>query len=318
MRFIDAAAVTAATPWPDLIDALAEAFREGAEMPQRHHHTVPVPGEPDGTLLLMPCWRAGEALGVKVVNIFPGNSARGQPAVNGAYVLMNATTGAIEAIIDGGELTARRTAAVSALAASFLARDDAQTLLVVGTGRLATLLAEAHARVRAIDKVLVWGRTPAKAEAVAGTLKDAGLDARAAQDLAAAAKQADIVSCATLSTAPLVLGAWLQPGCHLDLVGAFRADMREADDEALAQAQVFVDTRAGVLAEGGDVVQAISAGRLAAGDIAADLADLCAGAHRGRRNEAERTVFKSVGTGLADLAAARLIAQPVPPTGKNP
>ncbi len=312
VRFIDAAGVTAATPWPDLIDALADAFRDGAEMPQRHHHTVPVPGDPDGTLLLMPCWRAGDVLGVKVANVFPGNAARNLPSVNGAYLLMSATTGVIEAVIDGGELTARRTAAASALSARYLARRDARTLLVVGTGRLAPLLAQAHAHVRPIDTMWVWGRSPGKAEALAATLTSGGYAAKATRDLEAAARQADVITCATLSKSPLIMGDWMQPGSHLDLVGAFRADMREADDDALARAQVFVDTRAGVLAEGGDVVQAIASGRMTASDIVADLAALCRGEHPGRTAETVTTVFKSVGAALEDLAAARLTAANTP------
>ncbi len=281
-------------------------------MPQRHHHTVAVPGDADGTLLLMPCWRADDVLGVKVATVFPGNAARGVPSVNGTYLLMSGTTGAIEAVIDGGELTARRTAAASALAARYLARREARRLLVVGTGRLAPLLAQAHAHVRPIDTIWVWGRSAGKAEALAATLARAGYAAEATQDLEAAARQADVISCATLSKSALIKGDWLQPGSHLDLVGAFRADMREADDDALAQAQVFVDTRDGVLAEGGDVVQAIAGGRMTAADIAADLAAMCRGDHAGRADETATTVFKSVGAALEDLAAARLTVANTP------
>ena len=305
MRVVDADEVRRETPWPDLIDAVAAAFRDGAEMPTRHHHTMTVPGDADATLLLMPCWVPGDVVGVKVANVFPSNSARGLPAVNGSYLLMDGRTGAVLAVLDGGELTARRTAAASALAARLLARDDAARLLVVGTGRLAPLLAEAHAAVRPIREVMVWGRNADKAAAVA-----AGLDnAAAVGDLAAAAQSADVISCATLSQAALIHGAWLRPGCHLDLVGAFRPDMREADDAALARARVFVDTRAGALSEGGDLVQAIAGGAMTPDDVVADLAALVRGDDPGRRTAEEITAFKSVGAALEDLAAARLAAQ---------
>lgn len=305
MKLIDAATVARETPWLELIDALAAAFRDGAEMPTRHHHDVHVPGDPDATLLLMPCWIPGETVGVKVANVFPGNSARGLPAVNGTYLLMDGRTGEMRAVLDGGELTARRTAAASALAARYLARADAATLLVVGTGRLAPLLAEAHRAVRPIGRVMIWGRNPDKAAAVAK-----GLDnAVAVDDLARAAGEADVISCATLSQAALIHGAWLKPGCHLDLVGAFKPDMREADDDALAAARVFVDTRAGALKEGGDLVQAMASGAIAEGNIVAELADLVRDTDPGRRDDREITVFKSVGAALEDLAAARLVAQ---------
>ena len=304
MRVVDADEVRRETPWPELIDALAEAFRDGAEMPVRHHHTVGVPGEPDATLLLMPCWIPGETVGVKVANVFPGNAARGLAAVNGSYILMDGRTGAIQAVLDGGELTARRTAAASALAARYLARDDAATLLVVGTGRLAPLLAQAHGAVRPIRRVLVWGRDPAKAAAVADGLGNAV----AVDDLAAAAREADVISCATLSKEALIHGDWLKAGCHLDLVGAFRPDMREVDDAALARARVFVDTRGGALREGGDLVQAIAAGAMSADEVVADLAALVRGEDPGRRMHSEITAFKSVGAALEDLAAARLVA----------
>ena len=306
MLTIDAEAVREALAWKSLVEALRELFRKGCEAPVRHHHDVMVPGEPDATLLLMPAWVSGEYLGVKVANVFPGNAGRGMPAISASYLLASGRTGEMLAIIDGGELTARRTAAASALAASYLAREDASHLLIVGTGRLAGNLVAAHAAVRPIERVTVWGRNAAKAAEVAGRLASDGYEVRAAQDLAEAVAQADIISCATLATEPLLRGEWLRPGTHVDLVGGFKPTMREADDEVIRRSRVFVDTRAGAMAEAGDIVQPLAGGVLAEGDIVADLYELIRGAQAGRGSADEITLFKSVGAALEDLAAAIL------------
>ncbi|HUH08146.1 MAG TPA: ornithine cyclodeaminase family protein, partial [Egibacteraceae bacterium] len=253
MRHLDAAALAALLPPADLIEALRAGFRSGCTLPVRHHHTIPRSGEPDALLLLMPAWTDGGCLGVKISTVFPGNGARGLGAVQGSYVLSSAKTGVAMASMDGLELTLRRTAAASALAASYLAREDAARLLVVGTGNLAPHLARAHAAVRGVARVGVWGRDPAKAAAVAARLRSEGFDACAEPDLEAAARAADVISCATLSEQPLIRGAWLRPGTHLDLVGAFTPRMRESDDEAVRRAEVFVDTREGAESEAGDL-----------------------------------------------------------------
>lgn len=296
----------AALPFKALVEALREMFAQGCEMPVRHHHTMQVPGEPDATLLLMPAWQTGAHLGVKIVGVFPGNSARGKAAVNATYVLMSATNGETLAMIDGGELTARRTAAASALAAGYLARKDASHLVVAGTGRLALNIVEAHAAVRPISRVTVWGRNIDKAREVAVRAASLGFIASATEDLATAVSEGDIVSCATLSPTPVVLGEWLKPGVHVDLIGAFRPDTRESDDEAIRRSSVFVDTRAGATKEAGDIVMPIASGALQPADIKADLYELTRGIHPGRQSETEITLFKSVGTALEDLAGAIL------------
>lgn len=306
MLTLDADAVREALDWRSTIAALEAMFRDGCQMPTRHHHKVEVPGAAAATLLLMPAWSEGGYLGVKVVNVFPGNADRGLPAVTGVYLLFSAATGAVLATIDGAELTARRTAAASALAARYLARDDASRLLVIGTGRLAGNLAAAHAAVRPIRDVAIWGRDRNKAAAIADALSGSGLTASPCDDLAEAIGAADIVSCATLTHDPLVLGKWLKPGTHVDLVGGFTPAMREADDEVIRRASVFVDTRAGAMSEAGDIVVPLQNGTLSAAGIRADLFDLARGRHGGRASRDEITVFKSVGAALEDLAAAAL------------
>lgn len=304
---IDAEAVHALLDYPSLIAALREMFRDGAEVPQRHHHTIAsaAPEECPGTLLLMPAWRAGEALGVKIVTVFPDNARRALPSVYGTYLLLDAATGAPVAVLDGTALTLRRTAAASALAASYLAREDSAVHLMVGTGALAPYLVAAHRAVRPIRETRIWGRDPAKAEALAARLTAAGTAATATPDLAEAVAAADITTCATLSSEPLVRGAWLGPGAHLDLVGSYRPEMRESDDDAIYRARVFVDTEA-ALHEAGDIVQPLRSGALAPDRIEGDLFDLARGTCNGRRDADEITLFKSVGTALEDLAAARL------------
>jgi ornithine cyclodeaminase/alanine dehydrogenase-like protein (mu-crystallin family) len=303
VRVIGEAELAAALDDRGLVECLREAFRQGAEAPLRHRHSVPAPGG-EGTLLLMPAWQQGRSLGVKVVTVFPGNAARGLSAVQAAYLLLDAETGRPLALMHGAMLTRRRTAAASALAAGYLARPDSSTLLMVGTGSLAPHLVAAHAAARPIREVRVWGRSADKAAALAARLDGAGLRAIAVSDLAGAVAAADIVSCATLSAEPLVRGPWLRPGTHLDLVGGFTPAMREADDDAVRRSRVFVDTPA-ALEEAGDVVQPLQGGILKREDVA-DLFDLVRGRRPGRQAEAEITLFKSVGAALEDLAAARL------------
>lgn len=304
MRTIGAEEVHRRLDYPRLIDALRTLFRDGCEAPVRHHHTIDQPDAPDGTLLLMPAWQAGGHLGVKVATVFPGNADKQLPAVMASYLLMDGATGEPRALIDGTALTARRTAAASALAATWLARADAESMVMVGTGALAPHLIQAHAAARPLRRVAIWGRRPERAQAVADALALPGIAIEATADLEGAVRNADLVSCATLATEPLVLGAWLKPGVHLDLVGAFTPAMRECDDEAVTRARLFVDTRAGALKEGGDLVQPLEAGVIAEEDIVGDLFDLSRGLVEGRRSPDEITLFKSVGAALEDLAAA--------------
>lgn len=309
MRVIGAADVERTLDYPGLVEKLRDAFRSDISVPLRHHHTVPTYGAADATLLLMPAWQRGRHIGIKLVTIFPDNDTRGRPSIMGAYLLLDGKTGEPLALVDGPSLTVRRTAAASALAARYLARPDCERLLMVGTGALAPHLILAHAAVRPICHVLVWGRDPAKAERLAKRLNRRGFRVSATDDLPAAVSGADIVSTATLAREPLIKGAWLRPGQHLDLVGAFTPEHRESDDACIERARVFVDTREGALAEAGDIVQPISAGLLRQDDIAADLADLTRGRRAGRRFYDQITLFKSVGTALEDLAAAQMCHQ---------
>ncbi len=307
LPFIAAEPVRHALAYPPLVEALRSAFAAPAEVPRRHAHDL----SGLGTLLLMPAWQPQGQLGVKLVSVMPGNRERGLPTVHALYILLDAQTGVPLALMDGEQLTLRRTAAVSALASLSLSRADSRTLLLVGSGRLAPEMAVAHCAVREIDRVLVWGRDPARvAQAILGA-RAAGLPAQVAlqpvASLAQGCAAADIICCATTSLEPLVRAEWVRPGTHVDLVGGFRPDMREADDALVCGASLFVDTADGALAEAGDLVQPMRAGLLHRDAVRAGLAELANGTHAGRRDGVEITLFKSVGSALADLASAGLV-----------
>jgi alanine dehydrogenase len=306
----DADAIRARLPWPRMIEALHAALQSEVVAPLRAAHSIEVPGAPAASLLMMPAWRRGDRVGVKLVTVFPGNAARHQRAVSAVYVLFDANDGRPLALFDGEELTARRTAGASAYAARHLARADARRLLMIGSGRQARGLIAAHCSVRDITHVEVWSRTVANARALVTELTGRGLAAEVCDDLAQGVARSDIVSCATLATEPLLRGEWLREGTHVDLVGAFRGHMREADDAVLRRADlIVVDDRTAALVEGGDVVQAIASGAIDATSIAATLADLARGLHRGRALDRDITVFKSVGFALEDLAAAQAVLE---------
>ena len=309
MKIIDAAATRAALPFERLIPALRELFASGCAVPPRHVHQIADGDRSTLTSLLMPAWLPGRCYGVKIVNIAPGNAARGLPGLHSCYLLFDASTGAPIAMLDGDEITSRRTAAASALAASWLAREDSRELLVVGAGRVARLLPAAYRAVRPIARVRVWARSPEQAEALAAQWRAQGFDAQRADDLGAAVSEADIVSCATLATEPLLQGRWLRPGSHLDLIGSFTPAMREADDACWAGAAIYVDTEE-ALSKSGDLLGPLARGVITPASVRGTLTSLARGEAPGRLSPSERSVFKSVGTALEDLAAAMLVMEP--------
>lgn len=282
-----------------LVDALRDAFGLPAVIPERQHYTT----NPDthSTLLVMPAWTAALGVGVKVATVVPDNATRGLPTIQGLYLLLDAGTGRMRAVLDARALTSLRTAAVSALASSYLSRPDSTRLVIIGTGALAPHMVRAHASVRRITHVTVWGRDRSKCAAVVGALEDVPVEIGVADDVAAAVAAADIVSCATSSNAPVLRGMWLRPGTHVDLVGSFAPSMREADDDVIRRGRLFVDTDT-ALKESGDLLSPTVAASLPA--EVPTLHDLVTGRTRGRTEAPQITVFKSVGTALADIAAA--------------
>ena len=302
MKVISAVELAGIAGYSDIVEALREGFRADIETPVRHHHET----SPASTLLLMPAW-SNDWTGLKTVIVKTDNAAKNLPTVQASYLLIKNDTGETVAIMDGTELTRRRTAAASALAADYLARPDASTLVLVGAGALGGHFVRAHAAVRPVRKVFIYNRSPEKAAALAAELVREGFQATATADLEAAVRQADIVSCVTTSTAPVVRGAWLKPGTHVDLAGAFKPTMRETDGEVVARARVFVDTRDGALSEAGDLLQARDEGKFDFAKVQGDLFDLCRGTVNGRNGPEEITLFKSCGTALEDLATAIMV-----------
>jgi ornithine cyclodeaminase len=302
MKFITAERVAELAPYGDLVEALRAGFASEIVTPVRHHHDL----GPQSILLLMPAWSKAFT-GLKTVFAKFDNAARGLPTITASYLLMDNDTGATVAMLDGTELTRRRTAAASALAASYLARPESETLLIVGAGALAPHFVRAHAAVRPIRRVFVYNRSPEKAASLARELTGVAFLASAVEDLESAVGQADIISCVTSSTEAIVKGRWLRPGTHVDLAGAFKPGMREVDGETVSRARVFVDTREGALAEAGDLIQAEAEGCFAMEKIEGDLFDLCRGRVRGRETAGEITLFKSCGTAIEDLAAAEMV-----------
>ncbi len=263
------------------------------------------PGD-ERVFLGLPAWQPGESLGVKLVTVFPENpAARGMPSVQAVYVLFDGTDGRPLAIMDGTELTYRKTSADSALGSRLLSRPDSRTLLMVGAGGLAPHLIAAHREVRpSLGRVLIWNRTRPKAAKLA-----AALGAEVADDLQEAIRSADIISTATMAPEPLISGELLRPGTHLDLVGAFLPHCREVDDEVIRRATIFVDSRDAAVHECGDLVIPLESGLITEDDIGADLFQLCRGDHPGRQNESQITLFENGGGGHLDLMTATFIRQ---------
>lgn len=300
-----------ALPYKALIASLREAFQSQVQAPRRHVHTLS--SADASTLLLMPVWQAEAHMGVKLVTVAPKNRGLQLPTVQALFILLDTATGTPLALMDGEELTLRRTAAASALASEYLSRADSEHLLIVGTGKLAPYMAMAHSTARDIRRLTVWGRDSQQAHQTMQQIQAMGLPASVvvdiAQDLELASRQADIISCATTSHQPLLRATSVRPGTHIDLVGGFKPDMREADDALMSAASLFVDAFEGALAEAGDLVQPMQAGLITRSSVLADLADLTTGRHLGRSDAQQVTLFKSVGTAIEDLCAADLVWQ---------
>jgi alanine dehydrogenase len=308
VRIIDADEIrTRATP-PRLIDALREAFRGACLVPPRQVARTAT-SDPERLFLSMPAFAADGAGSVKLVTVRPDNASAGLPSIQALVVAFDAH-GTPVAVLDGTLLTRVRTAAASALASSYLSRADSANLVVAGTGALAPHMAAAHAAVRPLRRIHVWGRDRGKAQHTVRairTMVDGAIEVAVAAELRDVAAQADIISCATSSATPFLCGAWLRSGAFVDLVGGFTPQRREADDEVVRRSHLFVDTFEGTLAEAGDLLDPLARGVITRGQIEAELADLVCARHPGRRTPQEIITFKSVGTALEDLAAAQLL-----------
>ncbi len=277
--------------WNDLADALLAGHR--LAKPEISDQFLHRGGD---TLLSRAAWIDGVGVAVKSVTVMPDNAAHELPSVHGAMVLFEDKTGQVEAVIDSALVTKWKTAGDSVLGARLLARPDSKRLLIVGAGTVAASLIEAYRAVFPNIEISVWNRTKAKAE---------GLGVPVVEDLAKAVNAADIISCATMASDPVIKGEWLRAGQHLDLIGAFKADMREADDLAMQRASIFVDSRATTIEHIGELMIPIANGAISATDIEGDLYDLARGG--GRSSSDEITLFKNGGGAHLDLMTGQVI-----------
>lgn len=282
--------------------ALTDALRAGHALPRAEIDDIFLYRGKD-TLLTRSAWIDGLGLCTKTATIFPGNAEVAKPSVNGGVMLFSDRDGTLEAVVDFHLVTKWKTAGDSLLGARLLARPDSQMILIVGAGTVAASLIEAYGALFPAARFLLWNRNPARAEALAASC---AREIEIAADLQTAVARADIISCATMATEPVVLGAWLRPGQHLDLIGAYRPDMRETDLQALKRARIFLDNRQTVLHHIGELKLPLEAGEISEADITADFYDLPSGAFQ-RSSAEEITLFKNGGGAHLDLMTARAI-----------
>lgn len=303
MIHLDAERIRELLDYPYLIKALRDAHA-GQGMPLLDRRITDAGRD---TFVNLTAWAPGRAIAVKLVGVFPENVRRPspEPSIQGILVLFDGETGRALMTCDGAEMTYRKTAADSALGASFLARRDARSLLVIGAGGLAPHMMRAHRAARPeLDRFLIWNRNPERAMAVADELSSEGMAVEVQASLDDALGMVDIVSSVTMATAPLIKGALLKPGAHVDLVGSYLPDMREADDGVMSRAALIcMDTREGHDCTG-DIIQPMESGVIRFEDIRADLFEMATGAHPGRGSDSDITVFKNIGGGHLDLFTA--------------
>jgi ornithine cyclodeaminase len=305
MLHLDAERIHGLSDYQGLVAALKEMNKRGVDLIDRMLLSQPTRPQGQNDWLLLPAWSFDRYFGIKLVSVFPDNPQQGLPAVQGIYALFEGRKGAAIATLDGAALTLVKTAANSAMASELLSRRNSETLLVCGGGALAPHLIAAHCAMRRIKRVLWWNRRPETLDAA--PLRAVGLPVEIATDLPAAVAVADIVSTATRATAPIIEGAWLKPGCHLDLVGGYLPEMREADDAAFRRAaRHYVDARLTTVGVAGDICAPLTAG-LTTEDALIDMFQLNRAERPGRQDDQEITWFKSGGGGHEDLAVAQYL-----------
>jgi ornithine cyclodeaminase len=307
LQYFDASVISDCLSYSELLASLEQAFIQSHTAPDRLHYELAESMGVDTRLLVMVAWGADHYLGVKMVTLCSDNAAQGLPTLSGVYCLFDGKNGLPLAMLDGAELTACRTAAASVLAAKCLVDQVPNTVLIMGAGKLSTYYINAYAEIMKPERVLLWNRDINKAEAVVESLSLNKTKLEVVTNLETSVNQADIISTITSSTEPLFPGTWCKPGCHLDLVGGYRPDMREVDDDLIRRAMIYVDTYQGAFDEAGDIIDPLNRGIISKQDIHADLAELVRGKHIEQDDSKDLTVFKSVGTAIEDLAAAVLV-----------
>ena len=306
MKVISAEEVHVALRYPDLVDSLQEAYGQRFSMPPRKVFALSEEEDNHDAFALLPSWNE-RIIGVKAFTYFPGN-AEPYKSLYSKILLFDRAHGEPLALVDGTSVTFWRTAGISGLATRLLAREDSKTLLLLGTGNLARYIIRANLSVRPLERVFVWGRTGAKAEAV---VADVGKEFpqvafAVAESVRAVCAEADIVVSATGSHEPVVLGDWIGPGTHTDFIGNHHATKRECDTALILKSKVYADSRDNCFREAGEVLLPISEGVFQEGDVVGQLTEMCAGTVPLRETEEEITLFKSIGMALSDLVGASL------------
>ena len=304
MKIITADEVHAALKYPDLIDALQDAFARDFTMPPRKVFLLDDDENNHDAFALLPSWNDA-LIGVKAFTYFP-NPEDGYQSLYSQILLFDRQHGVPLALIDGTSVTYWRTAGISGLAARLLSREDSETLLLLGTGNLATYIIRAQASVRNLKRVLVWGRTPANVERVVRQMSGEldGVEVATADNVEAACGEADIIVSATGSHEPLVLGDWVKPGTHTDFIGNHHATKRECDTALVVKSKVYADSRDNCFREAGEVLVPISEGAITEQHVLGQLTEMCTGSVSLRTSADEITLFKSIGMALSDLVGA--------------
>ena len=304
MKVISAEQVHSALQYPDFIDSLQEAFKGDYTMPPRQVMLLDENPENHDAFAMLPSWN-DEVIALKAFTYFPDNQAP-HSSLYSQILVFDRKMGAPLALIDGVSITGWRTAGVSALASRFLSRTDSTSMLLVGTGKLAPFLIRAHASVRPLKTIRIWGRSPDKAGAIAERMKAElpEITFEVTTDLKSACSESDIIVSATGSTEILIHGDWIQAGTHTDFLGNHHADKRECDTALVTQSRVYVDTKANCFKEAGEILVPISEGVFSKADVVGELSDLCRHNVPARTSEDQITLFKSVGCALGDLCGA--------------
>ena len=307
MKIITDEEVHAALSYPALIDALQEAYAGDFNMPPRQVFMLDDKDDNTDAFAVLPSWN-DNVIGVKAFTYFPDNPGPEYKSLYSKIMLFDRKHGEPLALVDGTSVTFWRTAGISGLATRMLAREDSETLLLLGTGNLASYIIRANASVRPLKRVLVWGRTSAKAEKVVSEMAAEldGIEFSVAGDIEAACGEADIVVSATGSHEPLVKGDWIKEGTHTDFIGNHHATKRECDTALVVKSKVYADSRVNAFKEAGEILVPISEGVFKEEDVVAELTEMCAGSATLRESDAEITLFKSIGMALSDLVGAGL------------
>lgn len=308
LKIIGEEAIYQNNDYAELISKLQLAFSSPEfTIPERlHYHYPSTKSSKENTLLVMPGWDNNTMNGIKLLTIHPENSLKNIATIQGIFILFDRDTGSPKAIFDAKSLTNIRTAATSALASSYLSNPSSKTLLVIGSGALVPSLIKAHSTVRDIKTIYLWSRDINKTVTLIENNPDLHNNIIPLKEISEGIAKADIITSATSSQTPLIKGALLQNGQHIDLVGSYKKDMREADDSVIKKASIFIDT-ANAYLESGDLFTPMSSGLISKNDIQADLHNLCSNTHVGRLKKDEITLFKSVGYAIEDLVAANYI-----------